>query len=262
MRMTPAESSKRRKRAKSEPRDRAMTQDETQEVLAGFRQIADISARVKESMRLAEENAVNDTILAKLNERFLNELKLLDYSILYPFIQGRREGSLCDGEIAEPNNPSYTGGMDAAARIQAAAELLSTVYPVEHVRKALEDLAAKAARETTTRATATPRLKWDHDRLPDENPAAFAWRAYQAEAKAGTLHRGVIGHEDKPLAVKLASWLRSHPMPDGIDIPTLPEWNTRELAKRGGKVTVGRVAVRPEDARLYSAARYRANQPG
>ena len=44
-----------------------------------------------------------------------------------------------------------------AERIATAAELLSTVYPAEDVGKALEDLAAKAARETTDHATAAPR---------------------------------------------------------------------------------------------------------
>jgi hypothetical protein len=100
--------------------------------------------------------------------------------------------------------------MDAAARIQVAAEILSTVYPAEHVGQALEDLAAKAARETTSRsATATPLLRWETDRLPDENPAAFAWRAYQPEAQAGTLHRGLISTEDPPLHRKLKNWLRT-----------------------------------------------------
>lgn len=47
--------------------------------------------------------------------------------------------------------------MGEAEIIQAAAELLSTVYPAEHVDKALEDLAAKASRETTARAKAKPR---------------------------------------------------------------------------------------------------------
>ena len=103
-------------------------------------------------------------------------------------------------------------------------------------------------------ARAAPRLKWGKDNAPDENPAAFAWRAYQAEAEAGTLHRGVIAQEDKPLSVKLANWLRTHPMPEGIDIPTLPEWNTRQLAKLNGAPR----AMRTEEGRLHEAARYRA----
>jgi tetratricopeptide (TPR) repeat protein len=98
-------------------------------------------------------------------------------------------------------------------------------------------------------AAKLPRLKWESDRLPDETPAAFAWRAYQGEAQAGTLHRGIIAKEDKALAVKLANWLRTHPIPGDIDIPTLPEWNTRQLAKvQGGEAEI---------LRLYEAVRRR-----
>ena len=119
------------------------------------------------------------------------------------------------------------------------------------------------ARETTARATAQPRLKWDTDRQPDESPAHFAWRAYQAEAQAGTLHRGLIGQEDKDLAVKLASWMRSPAHREeaaaaGIDIPTLPEWNTRQA--EAGKAKPER-RPQTESQRVYSALtqrRYRA----
>ncbi|WP_158920934.1 hypothetical protein [Acidisphaera sp. S103] len=112
--------------------------------------------------------------------------------------------------------------------------------------------------QTTKRARAKPRLKWGKDNRLDENPAAFAWRAYQTEAKAGTLHRGVIGHEDKPLAIKLANWLRSNPVPDGIDIPTKPEWNTRQLAK--AKEPPRDVRGWSSEASLAQAARYRAHK--
>jgi tetratricopeptide (TPR) repeat protein len=61
--------------------------------------------------------------------------------------------------VDKSKSTCYTSStMDAAARIQAAAELLATVYPAEDVGKALEDLAAKAARETTARATAEARV--------------------------------------------------------------------------------------------------------
>ena len=168
------------------------------------------------------------------------------------FIEQEKSSAATKSTLGASKEPGHTTEMDAAEIIRAAAELLSTVYPAEHVGKALEDLAAKAAREMTTRATATPRLKWEHDRGDDENPAAFAWRAYQAEAKAGTLHRGVIGQEDKPLAVKLASWLRSHPMPEGIDIPTKPEWITRQAEAGKAKASY---ATRPqtEGQRIYNA---------
>jgi hypothetical protein len=139
-----------------------------------------------------------------------------------------------------------------------AAKAFENGLSVAELDEAIEaKLAAKAAaRETTARVTATPRLKWDRDRLPDENPATFAWRAYAEEAKAGTLHRGLIGREDKPLAVKLASWLRTHDMPEGIDIPTKPEWNERQLAKLGEPPRPAR--IRTDQTRLYEAARYRA----
>jgi hypothetical protein len=111
-----------------------------------------------------------------------------------------------------------------------------------------------SARATTGRAPTEPRLNWEKDALADENPAAFAWRAYQAEAKAGTLHRGVIGQEDKALAVKLASWLRSPAnrelVPEGFDIPTKPEWNTRQLSKLEGEPA-------RDVLRLYQVARKR-----
>ncbi len=102
--------------------------------------------------------------------------------------------------------------------------------------------AARAAEETTQHAKPPPvtgptRLLWNKDNAPDENPAVFAWRAYATEAEARTLHLGVIRQEDEPLAVKLVSWLRSpanrEQVPEGFDIPTKPEWNTRQLEKAG-----------------------------
>lgn len=116
--------------------------------------------------------------------------------------------------------------------------------------KLLQEAAGKmTAPVKKARVKKTHRLKWEKDALPDENPAVFAWRAYQAEAKAGTLHRGRIAQEDKPLAIKLSNWLRTHSMPEGVDIPTLPEWNTRQLAN---------AETWREAFRLYHAARRRA----
>jgi tetratricopeptide (TPR) repeat protein len=51
---------------------------------------------------------------------------------------------------------TYVG--DATSALKAAADLLATVYPADNVRKALEDLAANTARETTARAEAKPRI--------------------------------------------------------------------------------------------------------
>jgi tetratricopeptide (TPR) repeat protein len=156
-------------------------------------------------------------------------------------------------KIGESKKSDYTDDImdDAAKACKPAADYFG--LSIEKVRRALEALRA-AERETTGRATAEPRLKWEKDALPDEDPATFAWRAYQAEAKAGTLHRGVIGQEDKALSVKLANWLRTHDMPEGIDIPTKPEWNTRQLAEAGD--TGLRAAYR-----LSEVARRRKGKP-
>jgi tetratricopeptide (TPR) repeat protein len=139
----------------------------------------------------------------------------------------------------------------AAARGLSVAELSEAIDNYTAARSAL------TARDNTARVTAPPRLKWEPGRQPDENPAQFAWRAYQAEAKAGTLHRGVIYREDRELHRRLNSWLRSNEMPEGIDVPTLPEWNTRQIeaAKAGGKPLS---APSTPEARLREAARYRA----
>jgi tetratricopeptide (TPR) repeat protein len=161
--------------------------------------------------------------------------------------------------IAERHKSVYTtGSMNEAARIQAAAELLSTVYPVDAVGKALEDLAAHAGRSTTQRATAKPRAKWENRTGADADlsPPEFTAKHYAAEMANGTLHRGVIAQEDKPLAVKLASWLRSKPMPEGIDIPTKPEWITRQ-AEAGKAKQASAVRPRTEGQRIYDALRNR-----
>jgi hypothetical protein len=109
-------------------------------------------------------------------------------------------------------------------------------------------------------APAAPRLKWDVDRDPDETPAAFAWRAYAAEAKAGTLHRGVIAHEDKLLHKKLSNWLRTYPMPEGIDIPTETQWNTQQLAKAAPD-EAAREAIRLNAVAKTRASRAAAKPP-
>jgi hypothetical protein len=166
----------------------------------------------------------------QLPSELLSELRLR-YQIATKTLQTAKNSSYT-GEVPSPETaapPQFP--MGDKDTIQAAAELLSSIYPRKAVESALADLAANAAREATARVRAAPRLKWTRDRLPDENPAAFAWRAYQAEAEAGTLHRGVIGQEDPLLRRDLNNWLRTHAMPEGIDIPTLPEWNTRGLAK-------------------------------
>jgi hypothetical protein len=147
--------------------------------------------------------------------------------------------------------------LSEATRLYVKARELG--FTVEKAIETLEREAKDAARETTTgRAKAKRRLKWEKDARPGENPAEFAWRAYQAEAKAEALHRGLIGREDKLLRRDLNNWLRTHPMPKGIDIPTYPEWNTRRLAETASPPRAVRVLT--EEGRLHEAARYRARK--
>ena len=140
--------------------------------------------------------------------------------------------------------------MNAASALKAAAVRYGLS---EDVAKAIEDLAANAARENTVRAPAKPRLarlKWETHRKPDEDPATFAWRAYAAEAAAGSLHRGVIYNEDRELHRRLNSWLRSIRCRREFDIPTFPDWNTRQIAAGKAKRAPAR-PPRTEGQRLY-----------
>lgn len=160
--------------------------------------------------------------------------------------------------LGESNQAGYTDDQMENAPVDLNADAAELGLPPEIAREALKKAAADYARTMTARAPPPPRLKWQHDRRPDENPAAFAWRAYQAEAKAGTLHRGVIHAEDAQLHRRLNSWLRSHPMPEGIDIPTLPEWNTQQLARVEKPLRPSQRVVRhTEQGRLYEVARMR-----
>jgi hypothetical protein len=128
-----------------------------------------------------------------------------------------------------------------------------------------EEAAAKlTAGKNSARAKASPRLKWETDRRAGENPATFARRAYQAEAKAGKLHQGLIYDEDRELYRRLRSWLRSHPTPEGIDIPPKRDWNTRQI--EAGRAKPAPLGQRPrtEEERLHETLRkrrWRARQP-
>ncbi len=114
------------------------------------------------------------------------------------------------------------------------------------------------------KAVVTPRPQWNKDGPYGDRPADFIAKAYRPEMLAKTLHRGIIA--DKALVAKLASWLRSHPMPEGVDIPTRTEWNTRQLA---AYEQIGE-PLRPlhsEESRLHNVLRgrlynVRKGQPG
>jgi hypothetical protein len=156
----------------------------------------------------------------------------------------------------EPENPRhlvdapprgyYDKMADPTEILRAAADLFEMT---------VEELTAvvrkhKAAVEPVT----APRLKWEIDRLPDEDPPHFVARAYAVEAKAGKLHRGIIYSEDRELHRRLNSWLRSHDMPEGIDIPTKPEWDTRQIKAGRAKPAP---TPRTEGQRLYGAEKTR-----
>ena len=103
------------------------------------------------------------------------------------------------------NYPYIVMDADKANIIKAAADLLSTVYPAYDVRKALEDLAANAARETTGRATTMARA---------------ASRRARREARAGSRHQ-----DWQPPSVRL---------PNGLKWPTEQFNSSPEYKKKGG----------------------------
>lgn len=109
-------------------------------------------------------------------------------------------------------------------------------------------------------ATTKPRPKWK-ERTGDDlalTPVEFIQTYYAAEMAAGTLHRGIIRQDDRDLYTKLNSWLQTHEMPPGIDIPTKPEWHRRQLSELGAPPRPAR--IRTAETRLYEAARYRAKK--
>jgi hypothetical protein len=133
--------------------------------------------------------------------------------------------------------------------------------------------AAKAevgARKTTRRAMAKPRpkakprAKWEARKGVDLklSPPKFIAKHYSVEMASGTLHRGVIRNEDPALHVKLRNWLRTHDMPEGVDIPTLPEWNTRRLAEKPDEDAATREAIRLHGtAKMRELRAARAERP-
>ena len=173
-------------------------------------------------------------------------------------------------ETKQVDNPDIMNDASFVEELRGVAARYG--LPVENVHKALMAERALAMQETTRHATPQPpRLLWPRDATSEEsdNPAAFAWRAYAAEAKAETLHLGLIRQDDKrngtTLAVDLVSWLRSAKnqarVPEGFDIPTKPEWNTRQLAKVDKAKLVAAARPKTEESRLYDAALYRASHP-
>jgi hypothetical protein len=131
-----------------------------------------------------------------------------------------------------PPGPEPSGAAPADVPVEVVAAMRAATMRLR------DDALAEAGVTNAPAARSAPvhkgrRALWDNRQGADAKltPPKFIAKHYAAEMAAGTLHRGMIGQEDKSLAVKLANWLRTHPMPEGVDIPTLPEWNTRQLAK-------------------------------
>lgn len=153
--------------------------------------------------------------------------------------------------FAESNNPGYIEGTMGDAEHDLNEVAANLGYTFETARITLERQAAEAARETTTRATAGPRLKWDKDRQDGEEPPEFIKRAYAVELATGRLHKGVIRSEDSKLYDALFNWLRDPAHKLDFELPTKAEWNTRRIEERRDDP-----AAR-EAARLHEVARKR-----
>jgi hypothetical protein len=134
--------------------------------------------------------------------------------------------------------------------------------PDDDLRAAVAAFKHTLLRRRCDAGHARPRPLWEDRKGEDAklSPPEFIAKHYAAEMKAGTLHRGVIAQHDKALAAKLPSWLRTHKMPKNIDIPTLPEWNTRQLEKLSTlRATLHATPIGREVQRLAQAAKRRAH---
>ena len=198
-----------------------------------------------------------------------NRAKIAELQSLGP----QNSGLVSPGTVQDGGTLPDKGGQDGPSPGDAEQPQLPMADIIDAIDRLVAFVPDGAKRETykakliadfedatgiTVRKKGEARLKWEQDALPDENPAAFASRAYRAEAEAGTLHRGLIAQEDKPLSIKLANWLRTHKMPKGIDIPSKPEWTSRRLAEFGGSPRPTRIWT--EEGRLSQAARYRTTK--
>lgn len=56
---------------------------------------------------------------------------------------------------------------------------------------------------------------------------------YSTEIESGELHRGIIHRNDLGLYEELRKYERNHTLPADFVLPTLPEWNTKQLNEIG-----------------------------
>lgn len=125
-------------------------------------------------------------------------------------------------------NSSYDiGTMETPA---AAIIAVAAAYglPVNEVRQAIEDLAAKSARHTTRRVKAKRRPAWDARKGVDLKltPPEFILKYFSNEIATGNFHKGVIYSSDRGLYTKLNNWLQNpaNELPEELDLPTKSEW--------------------------------------
>lgn len=170
--------------------------------------------------------------------------------------------------------------------IQSAAELLSRVYPKKAVKKALADLAASAAGETTERAPAElrparrgstpifategnaalavvveavtlakPKLRdWIEAREQGAILSDFIKEKFETELASGEMHRGLLSRYEE-LQSDFYSLSRSKLFPAWLmAIPLKTEWNKRQVAE--GKVRPKRPSLpRTDETRAYERQR-------
>jgi tetratricopeptide (TPR) repeat protein len=200
--------------------------------------------------------------------------------------------------IGESKSSAYTGRHegpvgDETAILQAASDLLSRIYPRERVEKALGDLAADAARETTSRsATVQPRPPRLHAAEAGENatdersggkvgdiaqptkrpewkdykgkmalPDFVKW-AYSAEINAGTLNKATL-RGDNDLYTDYFNWRRRPNLPADVhwlrDLPTEKEWKAQHPAPEPEPARLEDFNSATQEAvRLYQRTRQRS----
>jgi hypothetical protein len=186
----------------------------------------DLKAIIDEAVRL-------NALAIKENAKPAKNVKLGPFGFLVP--------DYYTDDIGESNNPDYIDDeMDAALDIELAEAILCRVYPAEDVKEALKYLAAKAARETTSPATADPRpdaaaptpgndLEWPSEKWKDSPEKIrgrkngivnFLKREWEPFIKAsGTVvTQDTLAAHDVDAERALSRHLETHDFPKGLSI--------------------------------------------
>jgi hypothetical protein len=158
-----------------------------------------------------------------------------------------------NSNVGESNAAVYnTAAMDTAAAFAVAARTFSDRDLKEYVQKGEAAAAVLRERETTTRATATPRPDWIEARARGVALADFINERFAAELDGETMTRAKL-RRFASLYQDYYNHLDQLPS-DLQNLPTKARLNTRRLAEgEGGPVRT----VRTEEIRLYDVARKR-----